>query len=315
MKLSRIHMTALILFFGVATSYLCLSPGSIVGRGYADEELASGLRILEVTTAWAKGHVVPPMIWSRHGSLPVLFDLPFLRLGKLVVSPDFMLSFEPGLLTAALVALLFLWLRKLCTPATSLFLALAAAFGTMLWPYAYIGLETKQSFFVFLAGYLALADGKIRTWTRLLIFAATCGIALSLKTTGVVLGPMIAFLLYEQFHDTWREEKSRIFAAVLVIGSIWWLSHWSAGMYYGPQGAGAGNLRPWLIDSPFLVFQQCSWCVWFPHQGLISLFARSHCVYLRGPVCLPQAPRNCHLYAAYGVVYVGAPLCVEVTHG
>jgi hypothetical protein len=42
----------------------------------------------------------------------------------------------------------------------------------MLWPYAYIGLEPKQSFFVLFAGYLALANGKIRTWPRLILFSA-----------------------------------------------------------------------------------------------------------------------------------------------
>ncbi len=111
------------------------------------------------------------MVWSRHGPVPVLFDLPFLKLGKLIVSPDFMLSFEPALLTAALMTLLFLWLRKLCSPGMSLFLTLTAAFGTMLWPYAYIRLETKQSLFVFLAGYLALSAGPIRSWPRFLLFA------------------------------------------------------------------------------------------------------------------------------------------------
>lgn len=85
---------------------------------------------------------VPTMVWSRHGPVSVLFDLPFLKLGKNFVSPDFMLSFQPALLTAALVSILFLWLRKLCSPSMSLFLSLTAAFGTMLWPYAYISLET-----------------------------------------------------------------------------------------------------------------------------------------------------------------------------
>ena len=102
-----------------------------------------------------KGHSLPPMIWSRHGLVPVIFDLPFLKLGKFSVSPDFMLFIRSVLFTAALLTILFLWLRKLCTPGVSLFLTLTAAWGTMLWPYAYIGLETKQSFFVFLAGYLA----------------------------------------------------------------------------------------------------------------------------------------------------------------
>ena len=66
-----------------------LSPGSIAGQGYASEEIDSGLRILAVTTAWMKRHPVPPMIWSRHGLVPLFFDLPFLKLGKFLVSPNF----------------------------------------------------------------------------------------------------------------------------------------------------------------------------------------------------------------------------------
>src|SRR5271169_4874903 len=129
-RLTAVHKTALLLFLGLAASYICLSPGSIAGQGYTGEEIDSGLRMLEVATATIKGRPVPPMVWTRHGPLPILFDLPFLKLGKLMVSPDFMLSFQPCLLTAALVTLLFLWLCKLCSPGMSLFLTLTAAFGT-----------------------------------------------------------------------------------------------------------------------------------------------------------------------------------------
>ena len=80
MTLTRVHNTAVILFLGLSATYICLSPGSIAGQGYTGEETDSGLRILEVVTAWTKGHPVPPMLWSRHGPLPILFDLPFLKL-------------------------------------------------------------------------------------------------------------------------------------------------------------------------------------------------------------------------------------------
>src|SRR5215469_13571527 len=220
-RLTTVQKTAVLLFLGLSGIYICLSSGSIAGQGYTAEEIDSGLRMLSVTTAWMKGHPVPPMVWSRHGPLPVLFDLPFLKLGKRIVSPDFMLSFQPGLLTAGLITVLFLWLRKICSPAMSLFLSLTAAFGTMLWPYAYISLETKQSFFIFLAGYLALAGGKIRTWPRRLLFATVCGLAISLKATGIVLLPVIAYLLYVQFSGDWRSQRTNILISVLIIGAVW----------------------------------------------------------------------------------------------
>jgi hypothetical protein len=248
MRLRAAQKTALLLFLGLSASYICLSPGSIAGQGYAAEEIDSGLRILAVATARIKGHPVPPMIWSRHGPVPVLFDLPFLKAGKLLVTPDFMLSFQPALLTAALVTILFLWLRKLCSPGMSLFLTLTAAFGTMLWPYAYIGLETEQSFFVFLAGYLALAGGKIRSWTGLVFFGVTCGLAMTVKSTGIILWPVFAYLIYVQFWEDWRQQRKQILVLVLIIGAIWGGGHWFTNHYWVPRGGGVSSFRAWVID-------------------------------------------------------------------
>jgi hypothetical protein len=261
--------TAAILFVSLFACYLPLSSGSIRGQGYAGEEIDSGLRMLSVATAWMKGHPVPPMVWSRHGPVPVLFDLPFLKLGKLVVSPDFMLSFSPALFTAGLLTVLFLWLRKLCSPAMSLFLVLTAAFGTMLWPYAYIGLETKQSFFILLAGYLALADGRIRTWPRLLLFATACALAISVKGTGITLWPVIAYLIYVQFRSDWRSQRAHLLTSVLIIAAIWAFSHWGTNAYWRPRGGAGGNLRPWLIDSPIQLFSNAIGVFGSPSKGLL----------------------------------------------
>jgi hypothetical protein len=257
------------LFIALSCCYLSLSPGSIAGQGYAGEEIDSGLRLLEVVTAWLKGHAVPPMVWSRHGLVPVLFDLPFLKLGKLLVSPDFVLSFSPALFTAGLLTILFLWLRKVCTPGMSLFLTLTAAWGTMLWPYAYIGLETKQSFFVLLAGYLALAGGKIRRWPSLLLFAATCGIALSIKSTGITLWPVIAYLMYVQFWENSKARQAQILAAIGIIGVIWLFGHWGTNAFWTPRGGGGNNLKPWLIETPLQFFTNLVGVFGSPTKGLI----------------------------------------------
>src|SRR2546430_13605314 len=196
--------TAWLLLLGLFASYLALAPGTTGGRGYVPEDREAALQMLAGFNALVKGRPVPPVAWTRHGPVPLLLDLPFVRLGKLLVSPDFVLSLEPVFLTAALLTLLYIWLRVFCTPGMSLLLTLLGAFGTMLWPYAYIGLETKQSFFVFLAGYLALGKGKIRTWSQLLLFSIICALAISSKATGIVLGPAIAYLIFEQFRSDWR---------------------------------------------------------------------------------------------------------------
>src|SRR5215469_8968748 len=121
--------TALLLFIGLFGCYLSLSPGNIAGMGYTSEEIGSADRILTIMDAWRKGVAAPPIQWARHGLLPIFFDVPFVALGKFIVSPDFVTSFEPVLVTAALGVLIFLWLRKLTSPGMSLLLALTAAFG------------------------------------------------------------------------------------------------------------------------------------------------------------------------------------------
>src|SRR5437667_12611884 len=112
-----------------------------------------------------------------------LMTLVYIWLRK-VCSPGMSL-----LLTAGLMTLVYIWLRKVCSPGMSLLLTFIGGFGTMLWPYAYIGLETKQSFCICVAGYMGLASGKIRTWPRFLMFSSMSALAISMKSTGIVLAP------------------------------------------------------------------------------------------------------------------------------
>jgi hypothetical protein len=303
-KVISARHTAIILFFALLGCYVALSPGSIAGQGYAGEQIDSGLRMLSVANAHLKGLPVPPMVWSRHGPLPVLFDLPFLKLGKSFVSPDFMLSFSPPLFTAGLAAILYLWLRKLCSPGTSLFLALTAAFGTMLWPYAYIGLETQQSLFMLLAGYVALAGGNNRRWPRILLFAAASAFAISVKSTGITLGPVIAFLLYVQFRDDWRSQGPKILTTILIIASVWTLSHWGTNAYWLPRGGGSGSLRPWLVDSALQPFINLIGIFGSPTKGLF-VYAP---VLMAAIYAVPRAYRTNRDLVIYALLVTGCTL-------
>jgi hypothetical protein len=216
-----------------------------------------------------KGRPIPPITWTRHGPVPVLFDIPFVKIGKLFVSPDFMLSLSALLFTAALMTIVYLWLRKLCTPGMSLLLTIIGAFGTMLWPYAYIGLETKQSFFVLLAGYLGLAQGKLATWRRLVFFSMIAGLAISVKATGAVLAPAILYILYVQFKDDWRSEWRRISVSLLTIGGIWILSVMGWNLFWAPKGGGPQVLMTqWTTDSVFQPFINALGLFGSPNKGL-----------------------------------------------
>jgi hypothetical protein len=252
------HRMAGLVFLAVLTCYMALSPFSMSGMGYALEEMRSADRILTRTDAWAKGLPVPPMIWPRHGLAPVVVEMPFVVLGKFIISPDFMFSLEPVVMSAGLATLLYLWLRKVASPGMSLLIALTGAFGTMLWPYAYIGLEPKQSFFLMLAGYLALTRGPIRGWSRVLLFGTVCGLATTLKSTGAVLGPAMLYLIYVQFHSDWRERWGQVAAVFAIMGAMYGFSVWAQSHFWHDfGGSGPDALRRLLTDSPLTYF--CNW--------------------------------------------------------
>jgi hypothetical protein len=246
--------------------------------------MQSGLGVLASFNAWVKGRPVPPVSWTRHGPVPMLLDLPFIKAGKLFISPDFVLSLQPILLTAALLAIVYLWLNTFCTPGMSLLLTFIGAFTTMLWPYAYVGLETKQGFFIVLAGYLGLAVGKIRTWPRLVMFAIVCALAISVKATGVVLAPVIAYLLYVQFRDDWRSQWKRALTAALIIAGIWGLSVFGWRLFWDEKGGGLHALGQWTISSPFQYLTNAIGLFGSPTKGLfvfapvllLSIFAFPH---------------------------------------
>jgi hypothetical protein len=263
-----VRWSALWMFGALFLCYLAMSPGTVLRYGYITEEVESGLSMMARFTAYFKDRPLPPMVWSRHGPVPVLLDIPFLKLGKFVISPEFALSFQLPLLTAGLMALSYLWLRKICSPATSLFLTLAGAFGTMLWPYAYIGLETKQSFFVLLAGYLGLARGKIRGWPGVLAFTVVCGLAMTMKSTGVVLWPAIAYLIYVQFRDDWRHRYGQLLASGAVIFAMCAGNVVLRDFYWDQLGGGGANLQLWLIQSKFQYFSNLFGLLGSPAKGL-----------------------------------------------
>ena len=159
--------------------------------------------------------------------------------------------YQPVLLTSALVTLLFCWMRRLTSPGWSYLLALIAAFCTMLWPYAYIGLEVKQSLALLLAAYLGLThQGKI-SWSRSLLFALSCAVAVSVKSSGTFLVPAILFLVACFYrHDSFeklRDELPKLVATLAIIGTVFLSSYAERGRFaaYGGQGR---FFRFFLVD-------------------------------------------------------------------
>src|SRR5207249_475673 len=106
-------------------------------------------------------------------------------------------------------------------------------------------------FFVLLAGYLGLARGKIRGWPRLLGFAVACALALNAKATGVVLWPAIAYLLYVQFREDWRQRYGQLMTLCVIIVGICAANVVLRNFFWTPLGGGEANLKGWLVQSKF----------------------------------------------------------------
>jgi hypothetical protein len=186
-------------FAGLALVYLSMSPLSVMIMGYMPEYVLAAEQLIHNI-----GHLIglnptsTAISFPRHGMIEVLFELPGVVIGNLLGGSwsDRLLSLEPVLATAGICALLFVWARRVTeSDRWAYTLTLVAAFSTMLWPYAYIGMETTQSFFLMLTAYLVLG-GHARSKRRTLGVALGAAVAVSVKVTGTFLVPAVAFLVY-----------------------------------------------------------------------------------------------------------------------
>ncbi len=238
-------------FLAVTLVYLALSPGSILGMGYTAENLNASSQIIVNVGSWLTRQASTTSVnWPRHGILELVFEIPFLLLSRVFFGSsaewaDRLLALEPIIATSLLCSLIFVWARRLTSSLVwGYALALAAAFGTMLWPYAYIGLETTQSLFLLAAGYLALGPERKRTWLRSFTFALTCVLAVSLKSNGIFLAPAVASLVFFYFsrdssNVDWRSTRAwaKPLMALSVIAVLYsinaytrsWSPAWSSG--------------------------------------------------------------------------------------
>ena len=244
-------LAAVFLFLGCALIYLFFSPGAIAGMGYTGEDMRATNELI----SWI-GDTHTSIDWPRNGVVPLLFDAPFLALGRAHAQKemweDRYLAIGPVLATALLLAVLFLWLQELTTnPVWSFSLTMIAGFATMIWPYAYIGLETKQSLALLIAGYLTLGS-SIRTPFRTVVFLASCAAAVSVKSTGVFLAPAVAYLAFEYFARGRELALSAAIAAKLagslaLIGAVFLLNSYSRSLFWAKIGGTQGFLDQWMV--------------------------------------------------------------------
>lgn len=284
MKISTGRLAAL-LGIGVGLTYLSLTPGVFYSMGYVLEEITAARAIL--AKLGLESAVEDTFAWPRHGLLGLVAHMPFLILGRLLeeftgITQELVVALEPIILTTLLVVVVFLWSVRLTGERSrALSLALIAAFCTMIWPYAYIGLELQQSLFLLLAAWLAIGRDPGLRWRDVLFFAFCCGMAVSVKSTALFLVPAVAFLLLHFFAKNRPGRALQLAAAVgLVIGMLG-LNAWTRSGYWNAGGGTRGFLDEWMVVDAL------AWAL----NGIALLGAPGKGLIVYAPVALIAASR------------------------
>lgn len=248
---------AAVFFVAVTLGYLAFSPGTLEGLGYNGENLAAINHLMTNAVNLFRQRPLAPVSWTRHGGLELLFELPFALVSHLFFGASVkwlgrVMSLQPILATAGLCTLLFVWASELTNNARwSYGLALAAAFATMLWPYAYIGLETTQSLCLGLAAYFALSGRARHTWLELCAFAFFSAAAVTAKLNGGFLVPALVFLSWVYLGGLPAKQVKRGAALIAVIVCcIFSLNYYLKALYWAKSGGSTGYFLAMMVSSP-----------------------------------------------------------------
>lgn len=300
---------AVALFFALTLlSYAALSPAVFRSMGYANEEVEAGERVLSRIGLYSQAE--GPGVWPRNGVATVVAHLPFLAISHLVLgeSPgaeDWLLSFEPILFTAGLLTILFAWSASLSGNSRfALVLSLGAGFATMLWPYAYIGLEVQQSFFLLLSAFLVLGLRWRASLPKVILFSLCAGFAISVKTAGTVLIPAILFLAWKLFEGERKTAPVTLFkmsVAFAIAGVMYKGNSYLQMMFWNEWGGSGDYLREWLVRDPIAFYINVVGFIGSPNKGLIVFAPLAVIALLRLPVAF-RKHRDVTLFALLAFV-------------
>lgn len=265
--------SAAIFFCLLTLIYLTLSPLSVKRMGYTSEQVEAARGLLVTFSQATRGDfTTSPLTWPRHGLLEPLLEVPFVLVGQLTFcassrGEDVILSLQPILASALLCTILFVWVRRItANRAWAMTLGLAAGLTTMLWPFAYIGLETTQSLFLLLAACLALGDETPARWTRSLVFALAAGMAVGVKANGFVLLPAVAFLAGVQ----WRRTRAAAGLGVIaVIVAIFMLNEYWRDLSPVRTGGSRAIFQLYSVDGPLTAVLNTLYLLAAPNKGLL----------------------------------------------
>lgn len=298
------------LFFaaGLACIYRSLSPLRVAGMGYTAEEMKAGMQLL------GGSKVDMP----RNGIVPVLVDLPFLAAAKLrraeppAIAQDVSLSRQPCWITAGIATLILVWVHRATgSLGYGVLIAAISAFCTMFWPYAYIGLETKQSFFLLAAAFIVLQGARRIAWIRVFAFAILLAFGISAKSTGAFLLPTAAYLVLEYVlvfraaHRTGELPRTGLMLRAALIAivplGVFLSNSWARSLFWAQYGGSAAFIRPWMVEDPISPFLNVAAFFGSPNKGL-WVFSP---LCLLGCVALARAWRSERRLAVFTLLTLG----------
>ena len=287
---------AVALCAGIFLVQLAWAPLDLAGMGYSGDEVAASF----VLMSWLSGDLAGAPrsqligrqgLVTAHGIAEPIVKLPFALAGSTLAplfsaSPRFAERFVavlPLLQTALLATLLFVWATRLTGNLRwGLTAALGAAFCTLFWPYAYLGLEPTQGLALLATGYLALAadsaaprggSAPLRTLGFLLLATLT----VASKRTGWLLFPAVAFLVYHYFRQDFRRrgplvERWKLIFAVLAgllfICAVNYGNHLLRAGYYS-RSSDAEFLRRFVEKNPVRLASHVLNLLFSGNKGLI----------------------------------------------
>jgi hypothetical protein len=128
----------------------------------------------------------------------------------------------------------------------------------MMWPYAYIGLETKQIFLRVALWAIWVGqrqDSKLAGADRIRHY---CGPQSVGKRHRHVMWPAIAYLVYAQCRGRWREWRVQAAVAVILIYRGLDCRQYNAKLLLDSPWRRDEQFPPWMTDSPIRMFSNAT---------------------------------------------------------
>ncbi|MEK7832268.1 MAG: hypothetical protein AAB401_14330, partial [Acidobacteriota bacterium] len=104
-------------FLALSAAYLSLTPGTIEGKGYNQENLIAANQVVTNITNAATGQPLVRVEWTRHGFIEPIFFMPFAAASRVLPGGSVkwigrLAIFQPILATSLLCTLLLIWVYR-----------------------------------------------------------------------------------------------------------------------------------------------------------------------------------------------------------